>query len=224
MPAADVDRDLEVIRPRAAWTERARREACRRVGEDGHTVAAVAAEFGVGWGTVMTAVRDYGLPLVDDPNRLERVHTLGVDETAFLAATPTSGTAFATGIVAFDGPPGCSTSCPVAAQKPYPLGFPPASRAGATTSRWPRWTRSLVMPPRCACYVHRRAWAGRAGGGAPQRPAEDEAGRRAPSSGLLMGGEDSRIPWWGANSSFHPNPLSVTYSSDRLCWPDRSCT
>ncbi len=26
-----------------------RREACRRVGEDGHTVAAVAAEFGVGW-------------------------------------------------------------------------------------------------------------------------------------------------------------------------------
>ena len=72
-------------------------------GEDGHTVAAVAAEFGVGWATVMTAVRDYGLPLVDDPNRLERVHTLGVDETAFLAATPTSGTAFATGIVALNG-------------------------------------------------------------------------------------------------------------------------
>ena len=92
-----------VVRPRAAWTERARREACRRVGEDGHTVAAVAAEFGVGWATVMTAVRDYGLPLVDDPNRLERVHTLGVDETAFLAATPTSGTAFATGIVALNG-------------------------------------------------------------------------------------------------------------------------
>jgi transposase len=58
------------IRPRAAWTERARREACRRVGQDGHTVAAVAAEFGVGWGTVMTAVRDYGRPLVEDPNRL----------------------------------------------------------------------------------------------------------------------------------------------------------
>ena len=47
------------IRPRAAWTERARREACRRVGQDGNTVAAVAAEFGVGWGTVMTAVRDH---------------------------------------------------------------------------------------------------------------------------------------------------------------------
>jgi transposase len=34
------------IRPRAAWTERARREACRRVGREGHTVAGVAAEFG----------------------------------------------------------------------------------------------------------------------------------------------------------------------------------
>ena len=93
------------VRLRAVWTERARREACRRVGEDGHTVAAVAAEFGVGWGTVMTAVRDYGLPLVDDPDRLQRVDTPGVDETAFLAATPTRGTAFATGIVALNGRP-----------------------------------------------------------------------------------------------------------------------
>ena len=50
------------IRARAAWTERARREACRRVGQEAHTVAAVAAEFGVGWATVMAAVRDYGLP------------------------------------------------------------------------------------------------------------------------------------------------------------------
>jgi transposase len=91
------------IRPRAAWTERARREVCRRVGELGLTVAAVAAEFGVGWATVMAAVRDYGQPLVDDPGRLDRVHTLGVDETAFLAATPTSGTTFATGIVALNG-------------------------------------------------------------------------------------------------------------------------
>ena len=39
----------EAIRPRAAWTERARAEACRRVGQAGQTVAAVAAEFGVGW-------------------------------------------------------------------------------------------------------------------------------------------------------------------------------
>jgi transposase IS204/IS1001/IS1096/IS1165 family protein/transposase ISL3 family protein len=49
----------EVIRPRASLTERAQVEACRRVGRDGHTVAAIAAEFGVGWGTVMAAVRQY---------------------------------------------------------------------------------------------------------------------------------------------------------------------
>ena len=57
----------------------------------------------MGWATVMAAVRDYGQPLVDDPNRLDGVHTLGVDETAFLAATPTAGTTFATGIVALNG-------------------------------------------------------------------------------------------------------------------------
>jgi transposase len=91
------------IRPRTSWTERARREACRRVGELGQTVAGVATEFGVGWATVMAAVREYGQPLVDDPGRLAGVHTLGVDETAFLAATPTSGTTFATGIVALNG-------------------------------------------------------------------------------------------------------------------------
>ena len=51
----------------------------------------------------MSAVREYGQPLVDDPARLERVHTLGVDEPAFLAATPTTGTVFATGIVALNG-------------------------------------------------------------------------------------------------------------------------
>lgn len=36
-----------VIRPRASLTERARVEACRRVGQDGHSVAQVAGEFGV---------------------------------------------------------------------------------------------------------------------------------------------------------------------------------
>jgi transposase len=95
----------EAIQARCVLTERARREACRRVGEDGHTVASVAADLGVGWGTVMTAVRDHGNPLVEDPGRLEHVDTVGVDETAFLAATPLSGTRFATGIVALNGRP-----------------------------------------------------------------------------------------------------------------------
>jgi transposase len=93
----------EAIRPRCVLTERARREGCRRVGQDGHTVASVAADLGVGWATVMVAVRDYGQPLVDDEQRLDGVDTVGVDETAFLAATPLSGTRFATGIVALNG-------------------------------------------------------------------------------------------------------------------------
>jgi transposase len=87
------------IRPRASLTERARVEACRRVGQDGHSVAQVAASLGVGWGTVMAAVRDHGGPRVDDPARLAGVAALGVDETAFLAATAAHHTVFVTGLV-----------------------------------------------------------------------------------------------------------------------------
>ena len=59
----------------------------------------VAWEFGVGWGTVMRAVAEHGAPLVDDPARLAGVAALGVDETAYLAATATHATEFATGLV-----------------------------------------------------------------------------------------------------------------------------
>jgi transposase len=95
----------EHIRSRASLTERARAEACRRVGEDGHDVAAVAVEYGVGWHTVMRAVRDHGRPLLDDPTRLGKVRVIGVDETAFLAATSRHHTEFVTGIVDLTGPP-----------------------------------------------------------------------------------------------------------------------
>jgi transposase len=67
----------EAIRPRASLTERARREACRRVGEDGDTVARVAAHYGSGWATIMAAVIEYGTPLVEDPARLAGVRQLG---------------------------------------------------------------------------------------------------------------------------------------------------
>ncbi len=53
----------EAVRTRASLRERARQEACRLVGEDGLDVAAVAAMLGVGWHTVMRAVRDFGRPL-----------------------------------------------------------------------------------------------------------------------------------------------------------------
>src|SRR5215211_2481646 len=63
----------DAIAPRSALTERARAEACRRVGEDEDSVAEVARWLGVGWHTVMAAVRDHGQPLVDDPSRLDGV-------------------------------------------------------------------------------------------------------------------------------------------------------
>ena len=87
------------IAPRSSWTERARKQVCRRVGRDGHSVAAVARDFGVGWATVMDAVVDYGTGLIEHPQRIEEVSAIGVDETAFARANRTRSTLFATGIV-----------------------------------------------------------------------------------------------------------------------------
>jgi transposase len=88
-----------VIRPRVVLTQRARAEACRRVGKDAHAVAAVARDLGVGWATIMRAVRDHGVPLVDDPQRLAGVAALGLDETSFLKATRLTPTRWVTGLV-----------------------------------------------------------------------------------------------------------------------------
>lgn len=86
LPGIDVDRDVRRDRAAGVVTERARAEVCSRVGEDSHSVAQVARDFGVSWATAMAAVREYGRPLVDDPHRLDGVPALGVDETALLAA------------------------------------------------------------------------------------------------------------------------------------------
>jgi transposase len=91
------------IRPRAVLTQRARAEGCRRVGKDAHAVAAVARDLGVGWATIMRAVRDHGTPLVDDAARLEGVATLGLDETTFLKATRVAPTRYVTGLVDLEG-------------------------------------------------------------------------------------------------------------------------
>ncbi|MDN5760613.1 MAG: ISL3 family transposase [Tomitella sp.] len=87
------------IAARASLTARARAEICRRVGEDGASVAAVAREFGIGWRTAMTAVREHGAPRVNAPDRLAGIDAVGVDETAFQAAAATRSTSFITGIV-----------------------------------------------------------------------------------------------------------------------------
>jgi transposase len=89
--------------PRAVLTERARAEACRRVGKDAHAVAAVARDLGVGWATVMRAVAEHGTPLVDDAARLEGVAALGLDETCFLKATRAAPTQWVTGLVDLEG-------------------------------------------------------------------------------------------------------------------------
>ena len=94
---------VAAIRPRAVLTERARAEACRRVGKDAHAVAAVARDLGVGWATVMRAVADHGRPLVDDLTRLEGIAALGLDETSFLKATRVAPTRYVTGLVDLEG-------------------------------------------------------------------------------------------------------------------------
>ena len=68
-------------------TRRAAKEICRRVGEDGHSVAQVARDFGVGWATAMGCVRRHGEPLVDDPGRIATTRALGIDEHKMLGAT-----------------------------------------------------------------------------------------------------------------------------------------
>jgi transposase len=89
--------------PRAVLTQRARAEACRRVGKDAHAVAAVARDLGVSWATIMRAVHEYGTQLVDDPGRLDGVATLGLDETSFLRATRKAPTRWVTGLVDLEG-------------------------------------------------------------------------------------------------------------------------
>jgi transposase len=90
------------IGPRAVLTQRARAEACRRVGKDAHAVAAVARDLGVSWATIMRAVHEHGTPLVDDAARLEGVAALGLDETSFLKATRVAPARWVTGLVDLD--------------------------------------------------------------------------------------------------------------------------
>ena len=87
---------------RASLTERARREICRRVGEELDSVAEVAREFGVGWACAHQAVVDYGDALIDADDRLERTSKLGVDEHTFQHANARRRTQMATTFVDID--------------------------------------------------------------------------------------------------------------------------
>ncbi len=72
------------------------------VNVDGFSIAAAAAEFGVGWHTAQAAVAEYTDPVVDDPARLDGVVGIGVDEKRFLNATAEHRTVFTTQIVDLD--------------------------------------------------------------------------------------------------------------------------
>ncbi|MGD0876201.1 MAG: transposase family protein [Acidimicrobiales bacterium] len=98
--------------PQQTWTERseelpdrrvlsarAGRECTRAVGQEARSVASLARWLGVSWATVMAAVRDYGIPLVEDPGGVEEVTSLGIDETAFLRANDEHPTMYVTGLV-----------------------------------------------------------------------------------------------------------------------------
>lgn len=91
-----IEQTLEI---EGSLTRRAAREICRRVGRDGHSVAQVAREFGVGWATAMECVRRHGEPLVDDPCRITTTGALGIDEHKVLSATRDHHTLYATSFV-----------------------------------------------------------------------------------------------------------------------------
>ncbi len=133
----------------------------------------VAATLGVGWHTVMRAVRDYGRPLVEDPARTEGVVAVGVDETAFLAANAGSHTQFVTGIVAMLGPDESGRSCSMLS----PAGREPLSQwMSARDLAWRAQVHDRVAGPvpRLRRLAHQPA---RRGAGARR------LSRRAPGPG-----------------------------------------
>jgi transposase len=92
----------DALAPRASLTERARERLADMVNVEGWSIAAAAAEFGVGWHTANAALAEHTDPVVDDPARLAGVRSIGVDEKRFLNATPERRTVFTTQIVDLD--------------------------------------------------------------------------------------------------------------------------
>lgn len=139
----------EAIRARASMTERARREACRRVGADGATVALVAAQYGVGWQAIMAAVqrvrhaagRRSGPPRRGPPTGGGRDRVPGRERAALDPVRHRRRRPHRAGRQA-------STSSTGAPGKPCVTGCPSAATPGATVSRWPHWIRSAATAPR----------------------------------------------------------------------------
>lgn len=92
----------EQIRLRSSLTERARARLAEMVNVEQFSIAAAAAEFGVGWHTANHAVAQHTDPAVDDPTRFDGVSALGVDEKRFTNATAEHRTTFTTQVVDLD--------------------------------------------------------------------------------------------------------------------------
>jgi hypothetical protein len=88
----------DAIAPRAVLPERARAWVFEQVGRRDVAVSRTAQQLGVAWWTVMRQVIDRGVPVVEDPGRLDGVSAVGVDETSYLRATGAHPTEFATRI------------------------------------------------------------------------------------------------------------------------------
>ena len=80
--------DPRIVVGNRGMTDRAARWATFQVGGHGRSVAEVAADLGCDWHTVNRAVVAYGTALIDDPERIGPVTTLGLDETAFVRLGP----------------------------------------------------------------------------------------------------------------------------------------
>ncbi len=93
---------VDEISPRVSITKRARARLAVMVNTEGMSIAAAAAEFGVGWHTANRAVAEFTDPPIADPDRLEGVTAIGVDEKRFLNATAEHRTIFTSQIVDLD--------------------------------------------------------------------------------------------------------------------------
>jgi transposase len=93
----------DIAAPRCGLTRRAGLWATEQVGRLARPVAQVAGELGVAWHTVMDAVGLYGTPLIEDPDRVEGVAAIGVDETKWLAAQPGEPTRWVSAVVDVEG-------------------------------------------------------------------------------------------------------------------------
>lgn len=132
----------------------------RWVGRDGHSVAAVACDLGLGWATVMAAVADHGSELIGRDDRIDDVDAVGLMRPHFCVPVP---------LVRRSLPP-ASSICTVAnsstsstgvAEKYWPTGLLIDPPTGPSGSPWLRWIRFAATdrpsrpgcPTRCGCWI-----------------------------------------------------------------------